>query len=319
VCCRLLFALALFVSLLALPLAPVAAQSSATLSVSPGSAPQNSVVTFAFAGFGDSDIVSLWLTLPDQSVLALGDVEVSDAGDGSLDVFLDSSFPVGVHYFSARGNRSGALARTRFELTSGGSTDNSPGVEIAVDSETLPQGECFTYTGSGYAGGEALGVWITRPDGSVLGLSDIATAADGSFEDVICFGRLAKEGTYRYTAYGKQSDQTGIATFVLQRGDYLSTPAGNATLEVQPGTAKQLDVVTLVGKGFLPGELISLWLTLPDGRVITLFEGYTEDGSFAEEIQLPPLPVGRHYFSAYGNSSGIRAVAAFDLLPGDGG
>jgi hypothetical protein len=260
----------------------------------------------------------LWITLPDQSVFALGDLIVSDAGDGELAVFIDASFPIGTHSFSARGNRSGVLASTTFVLTSGGTVGNSPGVEISVDSEVKPQGDCFTYSGSGYAGGEALGVWITRPDGSVFGLSDITAAANGTFEDVICYGRLAKEGTYSYTAYGKESDQTGIAQFVLERGDYLSTPSGNATLRIEPAAAKQLDTVTVVGAGFLPGELVSLWVTLPDGRVLTLFEGYTEDGTFAEDIQLPPLPIGRHYFSAYGHNSGQRAVGAFDLLPGDG-
>jgi hypothetical protein len=309
--------LALLLSLFALPGSPVAAQG-ATLSVTPGSAPQNSVVTFDFNGFGNSEIVSLWLTLPDQSVISLGDVEVTDDGGGYLDVFIDSSFPVGVHYFSARGNSTGVLAKARFELTVGRGAGNSAGVRITVDSESLPQGECFVYSGTGYTGGETLGVWITRPDGSVSDLGEIEAASDGSFEDSICYGSLAREGKYSYTAYGKDSGRTGIAEFVLKRGDYLGAPAGGATLAVEPASAKQLDIVTLIGDGFEAGELISLWVTLPDGRVLTLFEGYTTDGSFAEDIYLPPLPVGRHYFSAYGNSSGLRAVAAFDLLPGDG-
>lgn len=310
--------LILLASLLALSVPPVAAQSTAVLVATPNAAPQHSRVVLQFDGFGNSELVSLWLTLPDLSVVALGDVEASDAGDGELELFIDASFPVGVHFFSARGNRTGALARTRFELTIGQGAANSTGIVITVDRSSQPQGECFTYTGTGYAGGETLGVWITRPDGTVTDLGDIVALANGSFEDVICYGRLAKEGPYAYTAYGKQSSLTGIAAFALERGDYFGLPEGNATLAVVPAVARQLDTVTLIGEGFQPGELISFWVTLPDGRVLPLFEDVTISSTFSEEIQLPPLPVGRHYFSAYGQDSGQRAISAFDLLPGDG-
>lgn len=309
--------LVLIAGILALPASPAMAQSAA-LSVTPTSAPQNSSVTFTFSGFTAGEVVSLWLTLPDYSVMSLGDVTVNSSGGGELPVFISSEFPTGVHYFSARGNRSQRLAVARFELTLGQGATPSAGVQINVDIVQKPQGQCFIFSGSGYRAGETISVWIRFPANEIEDLGKIAASSGGAFQDEICFGRLDPEGLYYYTAYGNASQRTGIATFNLRRGDYLGVQPGAATLLVQPASARQLEVVTLIGTGFRAGEVVSLWVTLPDGVVLPLFRGVTADGTFAEDIRLPPLPIGRHYFSAYGQTSGLRAVAAFDLLPGDG-
>lgn len=308
----------LLASLVALPAAPAYAQG-ASLTVTPGSAPQNSVVVFTFAGFQPKESVNLWLTLPDYSVVGLGDVIVASTGGGDLPVFISSAFPTGRHYFSARGNTSGRTAVTPFDLTIGAGAGNSAGVTITVDKDTKSQGNCFLFEGSGYASGETLAAWLRLPDNSVVGFGEFEASGSGSFADIVCVGSLGFEGVHYYTAYGKGSGRTGIAAFNVTRGDYIGAPAGGATLEAQPSSAKQLDVITLVGTGFLPGETISLWLTLPDGRVLSMFEGVTATGNFAVDVFLPPLPVGRHYFSAYGQTSGLRAIAPFDLEPGTGG
>ena len=83
--------------------------------------------------------------------------------------------------------------------------------------------------------------------------------------------------------------------------------------------AHQLDTVAVAGAGFTPGEKVSLWITLPNGIVLDLFSGITVDGTFVERIVLPPLSVGTHYISAYGLTSGERAVAPLELLAGNGG
>lgn len=312
-----LLATVLLASLVALPASPAIAQS-ASLAVTPGSAPQNSVVVFTFAGFQAKESVNLWLTLPDYSVVGLGNVIVGSSGGGELPVFISTAFPTGRHYFSARGNKSGLTASTPFDLTIAEGAGNTPGTTVTVDESSKSQGNCFLFEGSGYAPNETIASWLRYPDNTVLGFGEFQANGNGAFADIACAGSLAPEGLYYYTAYGKGSGNTGIATFTLTRGDYIGAPSGGATLEAQPGSAKQLDEITLVGTGFLPGETISLWLTLPDGRVLSMWEGVTATGNFAEPVFLPPLPVGRHYFSAYGQTSGLRAVAPFDLLPGTG-
>ncbi|PDW02573.1 hypothetical protein [Candidatus Viridilinea mediisalina] len=310
-------ALLLFAGLLAVLPIPVQAQG-ASLSITPAIAPQNSVVTLTLAGFEPREVVSLWLTQPDASVLRLGDVRVGSTGILETPLFVSSSFPTGVHSFSARGNRSQRLAITQFELTIGRGYEPSPGVEINVDMVQRPQGQCFLFSGSGYSPNERISVWIRFPANEIEDVGRITASPGGTFMDELCFGRLDPEGLYHYTAHGNSSHRTGIGTFNLRRGDYLGALPGAATLTVIPDAARQLDYATLIGTGFLPGETVSLWLTLPDGVVLSLFQGITVDGTFAEDIFLPPLAAGRHYFSAYGQTSGQRAVAAFDLWPGDG-
>jgi hypothetical protein len=317
---RILGLVALLALVMSAFVSPAHAQS-ASLTVSPSTISQDSSAELTLTGFAPKEIISFWLTLPDYSVEAAGDL-VADA-DGAVTGFLYLSVAeaVGTYSLSARGNSSGQLATARLELRAAAGAPASPNIVLDVEQSSQPQGECFDFTGVGYEGGETIAVWLRMPDGSVSsdGLEgEFSAESDGSFGYFICFGRLAAEGSYAFTGYGKDSGLTGIAEFSLERGDYLGAPAGDAELSVEPKTARQLETVSIVGGGFEAGELISLWITLPNGVVQSLFSGTTVDGTFQEDIVLPPLPVGTHYISAYGDTSGQRAVATLELLPGDG-
>jgi len=309
--------LALIMSALATP----ARADGASLTVSATSVTQDDTISLTLSGFTPKEVISFWLTLPDYSVEASGDLvaDTDGAAAGNLHIAID--MPVGAYSVSARGNSSGLLATARVEVKAAAGAPASPGVILNVEQRSLPQGECFYFTGVGYQGAERIAVWLRTPDGAVTndGLEgEFPADSGGGFSYSICFGRLAAEGTYAFTAYGKESAQTGIVEFQLQRGDYLSAPAGGAVLFVDPATAHQLDTVSIVGGGFEPGERVSLWITLPNGVVLDLTSGFTDDGTFQQDVVLPPLPVGTHYVSAYGQTSGLRAVATLDLLPGDG-
>lgn len=318
---RVVALLALALSAALLPAAPARAQSAA-LAVSPPAAPQNSTVALSLSGFAPREAVSLWLTLPDYSVAPLGDLTADGAGAAGLELFVGVDVPVGRHAISARGNRSGRLASAPFELAPAAGAPATPGVSIAVAQERLPQGQCLDFSAAGFAAGEPISVWLNLPDGTVSadGLeSGFAADSAGGFAYGICFSNLTAEGRYSFSAAGRASGRVGIAGFSLVRGDYLGDPVGQAALFVDPPQARQLDTVTVVGGGFRPGERVILWLTLPNGVVLDLFSGRTEDGTFAVDVALPALPVGRHAITAYGETSGLRGVATLDLLPGDGG
>jgi hypothetical protein len=305
---------------LAMSAAPAHAEG-ASLAISPASAPQHSSVALSLSGFAPKEVVSLWLTLPDYSVFALADVVAGADGAAALVLPISAGLPVGAYGISARGNRSGLRATARLAVTPGAGAAATPGVTLSVDQSTRPQGECFRFGGAGYQPGETVAAWLRLPDGAVTneGLEgEFPADGAGSFHYEICFGRLAAEGTYAFTAYGKASGRTGVAEFQLVRGDYLGAPSGGAVLFVDPPAARQLDTVTVVGGGFAPGETVSLWITLPNGVALGLFTGRTEDGTFQVDVTLPPLPVGTHYVSAYGQRSGKRAVAPLVLVPGDG-
>jgi hypothetical protein len=317
---RLLTVIALLAIALSCSTAPAFAQGGA-LRVNPTSISQDETASLSASGFAPKEIISFWFTLPDYSVMSAGDLKAN--ADGAVDgsVFISVDMPVGTYSLSARGNRSGTLASAPFVVKAAAGAPPSANVLLKVDHRTMAQGECFFFTGTGYTPSETIAVWLRLPDGAVTnaGLEgEFRAGSAGDFTYTICFGNLAAEGGYAFTAYGKSSQLTGVAEFTLARGDYINAPAGKAQLFVDPKVAHQLDTVSVVGGGFAPGERVSLWITLPNGVVLNLFSGTTADGTFQEQITLPPLPVGTHYISAYGQSSGLRAVAALDLLPGDG-
>ncbi len=288
--------------------------------VTPTAIEQGDYITMTLTGFEPKEVISFWLTLPDYSVDYVGDLVADDDDTTVAHIDLGVDRPVGEYSVSARGNSSGTLAIAHFMVNAAPGAPATPGVYLMVEQELLPQGYCFDFTGAGYAAEEPISVWLRMPDGSVSddGLeTEFLSEDDGTFGYYIWFGWLSAEGTYAFTAYGHESDRTGIVEFDLERGDYIEAP-NEATLIVIPDVAEQLDTVTLIGMGFLPGEEVSLWITLPNGVVLDMFSGITEDGTFEEEITLPPLPVGTHHISAYGHTSGVRAVTTLDLWPGDG-
>lgn len=308
---------------LALLIAPAAARADgASLAVSSSAVTQGRSVMLSLAGFAPKETISLWLTLPDYRVQALGDLQAGADGMATYDLAVTVGYAVGGYAVSARGDRSGMLASARLDVLAAQGAAPTPGVTLGVDRSSGPQGECFYFEGAGYAASETIAVWLRLPDGAVTNeglVGEFAAKDTGGFRYRICFGPLAAAGEYAFTAYGKASGRTGVATFRLERGDELGASPGGAVLFADPPTARQLDTITIVGGGFDPGETISLWITLPNGVAQSLFAGRTSDGTFQVDVALPALPVGRHLISAYGQASGQRAVAELELLPGDGG
>lgn len=318
-----LFALALFLVLYLVGSIPGNAASPATLSVHSEVGYQNESVRIALKGFAEREVVTLWQTFPDYRVLPLFDVTADETGRAYVDIPLEASMPTGNHAISARGNTSERLAITRFNLTAPPVEEHTE-VAIAVSSwnHTNTQGSIFAFKGEGYQEKEHVSLWITRPDGTVLDQGR-ARANGGTFTHEFTPGPDAPAGTYRLTGFGQESKKTAIVAFSVDRADFLST-AEQASLEVSPAQIHQLNVLTLIGRGFEAGERVALWLTLPDGSSLTLYEGITLNGAFREEIYLPALipegglPIGTHNISAYGHTSNRRAVASFMLLAGNG-
>jgi hypothetical protein len=84
---------------------------------------QRSVFLLVGTGFGESEDVSFWLTYPNGKVLYLGDGSSDASGLFDLFIYVDEQFPVGKHYVSARGNKSGRVATGFFYLDSGNGLD----------------------------------------------------------------------------------------------------------------------------------------------------------------------------------------------------
>lgn len=312
---------AMLLGLVALPVAPAGAQT-ATLTVQPETAPQNSSITLSLSGFRSEETVTLWQTFPDFSVVGLGEVDVDENGSATLSLFVSSANPVGTHSFSARGNTSRRLATATFDLTLGEGSPSSDGIQILVRSEVAPQGNSFAFTGSGYAPDEDVSLWINLPPAAgnaVVDQGRVRTDRAGVFQATLELSSSYPEGRYQLTAYGNESGLTGIVTFELMRGGADLPRETDPTVRVSPARARQFEIVSIEGEHFGSDEKVSLWITLNDGRVVQVREIDTEnDGFFAFDLDLRQFPVGRHELTAYGKTSTLRAVTSFEVLPGIG-
>jgi hypothetical protein len=284
---------------------------------------QNSSLDVELEGFIPGETVVLWQTFPNYQVLPLEYVRANSEGKATVSLHMDSSLPVGKHALSARGEQSQTVAISYFQLDAPAAEQTQNNVQFLLTESGNTQGSTYTFEGTGYDTSEPVALWLTLPDGKVRDLQIVKADDTGTFSYRFTPAVEDPTGTYHITGFGRSSERTGIVSFDVAQADYLSN-AEAASLEIWPAQVRQLDIVTMTGRGFAPGELVSLWLTLPDGSVVRLYEGVTESGAFQEEIYLPAvipeggLPAGHHNFSAYGNTSGRRAITTLELLPGSG-
>lgn len=204
------------------------------------------------------------------------------------------------------------------ELVALGTMTTSVGGQQVASSRQL---ESVVIAGAGFEPGELIGLWVTLPDGSVVGIDDDDLEADddGAFAVELGLGGGLPVGLHRFSARGQTSGNGAIVPFYLMPGQGPQVTVGTQ-LSFSPAVAKQLDTVELSASGFAADEQVSLWLTLPDGAVVSL-GNFTADGSgtFGAAFFLPgELPVGRHYVTAHGNTSGNTAITMLTLEYGNG-
>nr|WP_052295000.1 hypothetical protein [Oscillochloris trichoides] len=130
-------------------------------------------------------------------------------------------------------------------------------------------------------------------------------------------------GCYGFTAHGLWSNrQVGTNFVILPKVEPTPNP-GQATLIIEDNTtgdpsSLQGAYVNIFGRGFVANELISIWITAPDGVVFSFpYQPVTSNiGSFAVPFQFNANhPIGNYGFTALGNSSGYQVIARFYLGP----
>jgi hypothetical protein len=184
-------------------------QQAALVAV-PHRAEQNSTITLALGGFLPEERISIWQTYPDiQTVVPIGDIDAGSQGNASLEITVDSSLPTGRHHFSARGNSSGRLAITAFDLLA---IDLPPEEEQATVVAQVME-TTLTITGSGFVDREIVAIWVNLPDESVMELGRTRATTDGEFSYSTGIDQRFVPGPYTAVAYGTVSERMGIATF----------------------------------------------------------------------------------------------------------
>ncbi|MGB9739408.1 MAG: hypothetical protein C0184_10380 [Chloroflexus aggregans] len=191
-------------------------------------------------------------------------------------------------------------------------------------------------------GPEPVEVDITFPDGRIFTIT-AAQLLDGVIDmpTNVQFARFTNEagqlslnltvpgtwpyGCYQLTGRGLSSGgaNTASAFFVVIPGGRPG-PNGNvilrATLNGQDtNVIQQGQILEIDGRGFIGGELVSFWLTAPDGTVIDFPPGQqvvqaSANGAVSTSFQFEGKnPVGRYTVTALGNTSGFRAFAHVEL------
>ncbi len=211
---------------LALPAAPqpsLVAQEEETqqaaLVAVPHRAEQNSTITLALGGFLPEERISIWQTYPDiQTVVPIGDRDAGSQGNASLEITVDSSLPTGRHHFSARGNSSGRLAITTFDLLA---IDLPPEEERATVVAQVVE-TTLTITGTGFADREIVAIWVNLPDESVMEIGRTRATTDGEFSYSTGLDQRFVPGQYTAVAHGTVSERMGIAAF-----EFIAPPRFN--------------------------------------------------------------------------------------------
>ena len=142
-------------------------------------------------------------------------------------------------------------------------------------------------------------------------------------------------GVYTITAQGRTSLARAATTVRLDPGPAgnnfgATTTTGTLTILTTIGrlpSARQTDPdrtdtnpnVDIAANGYIPGEPVSFFATLPDGSVVPFSTIAADDGGTAfiqVELLTGKFPTGEIKFTARGNTSNYVTIGSFLLLPG---
>ncbi len=143
-------------------------------------------------------------------------------------------------------------------------------------------------------------------------------------------------GVYTVSGVGRTSLAKATTTFRIDPGPAgnnfgATTTTGSLTVLTTIGrqtTARQTDPgrldinpnVDLAANGYIPGEPVSFFATLPDGSVVPFSTIAADDGGTAfiqVELLTGKFPTGMISFTARGNVSNYLTIGRFVLLPGN--
>lgn len=171
---------------------------------------------------------------------------------------------------------------------------------------------------SGFAPDEAVVVWQTFPDFTVLPRGSYAVNSAGVASIDVEMDETFPIGTHYLSVRGDESNAYVIAEFELLP-PMVQVDRG-VTIDVSQGGlgATQGGYYSFMGQGYQPRETVAMWLTYPDGTVRDMGTVRASSGgdwsaavTFGWEDQ-----VGMYYLTGYGTSSERTGVAQFIVSGG---
>ena len=136
---------------------------------------------------------------------------------------------------------------------------------LAPTKPAVAAGQTIEFVGAGFTRGERVATWFTAPDQSVLGGGFADAVGDtGRVEVAFKVPKDAIGGRWAITAYGGVSKTPVVATFEVQGRDPATAAAQVA---VAPPSGPPGTKFAFAALGFNGKELVSYWLTGPDGVI----------------------------------------------------
>ncbi|MCG8352266.1 MAG: hypothetical protein MI924_31260, partial [Chloroflexales bacterium] len=294
--------------------------ATASLTVNSTTASQDDTVTLVGQGFSPNETVSVWVTDPNYRVFKVTEVKANEKGEFSYSHVPDFEgkgfVPTGKYIYTARGQLSGHEVHSSVQVNTSKAPGASAEVKLTAQQGSDNQGNYVMVRGANYGAREVLAIWLRYPDHTGKDLGYIDADQSGNFEYML---RLdgAPVGRYAFTARGLNTTFNGIVEFNIKASD-LTKSKGSANLSVRSTSNKQRNDIIFEGSGFQAGEVVSIWITLPDFSTTPLGDVRVDkNGTFIASLYISErVPVGKHTFTAFGNTSKLRAVADFTLRSG---
>lgn len=186
--------------------------------------------------FFPNEVISIWITQPDGSVIDYPQQIASDIGNFESSFTFTNVHMTGRYTFTAFGTRSGYQVFAPFELRGRSSTPSGwATLRVAAPYPAATnQNGGLVVTGAMFSNGEPVGLWMTLPDNSVRSLPTQVADGNGDFYAVIELEERLPVGTYHVTANGVYSGRLVIASFEVTDGAFQGVYADVPPEQVLP-------------------------------------------------------------------------------------
>lgn len=157
---------------------------------------------------------------------------------------------------------------------------------------------------SGFRSGELLVVAIEDMQGQIYAHATLQAGGDGRLRETSLAlpARLAA-GNYRVIVVGNTSQRTASATFQMH-----DTPP---TVTLDAYTAVPGHVVSFAGNGFIPGEVVKVYLGPASAPRLSAVA--TAGGAVNGRLEIPKLPAGAYTLTLLGENSQTPTSVGFQV------
>ena len=186
--------------------------------------------------FFPNEVISVWVTQPDGTVIDYPQQLASDIGNFESSFTFTNAHMTGRYTFTALGTRSGYQVFAPFELRGRSSTPSGwATLRVAAPyPAATSQNGGIAVTGALFSPDEPVGLWMTLPDNSVRSLPTQVADDNGDFYSVIEIDERLPVGRYSVTASGVYSGRLVISGFDVTDGAFQGVYTDVAPAAVPP-------------------------------------------------------------------------------------